>query len=149
MENKELKNKKNRLLTGFTIIELIVVIAIIAVLAAIVLVNVTQYIAKGKDSSIKGNMSSMATIAAAYYDNNSSNFLAGGSTATTLNDAAWQAGVAAINDANGPSNSVTSNVISSAWCVQSALNATGSWCVDSTGYKGNTASCDNSAANCQ
>ena len=35
---------------GFTIIELIVVIAIIAVLAAIVMVNVTKYIAQGKDA---------------------------------------------------------------------------------------------------
>ena len=36
---------------GFTIIELIVVIAIIAILAAIVMVNVTQYINKGKDAA--------------------------------------------------------------------------------------------------
>ena len=43
---------------GFTIIELIVVIAIIAVLATIVLVNVTQYINRGKDAAIKGNLSS-------------------------------------------------------------------------------------------
>ena len=43
---------------GFTIIELLVVIAIIAVLAAIVLVNVTQYINKGKDAAIKGNLTS-------------------------------------------------------------------------------------------
>ena len=40
--NKNLSKK------GFTIIELLVVIAIIAVLAAIVLVNVTKYINKGK-----------------------------------------------------------------------------------------------------
>lgn len=53
---------------GFTIIELIVVIAIIAVLAAIVMVNVTSYIAKSKDSAIKGNMHSMAVDAAKFYD---------------------------------------------------------------------------------
>ncbi|MDP2741313.1 MAG: prepilin-type N-terminal cleavage/methylation domain-containing protein [bacterium] len=53
---------------GFTIIELIVVIAIIAVLAAIVMVNVTSYIAKGKDVSIKGNLSTALTNAAVYYD---------------------------------------------------------------------------------
>jgi len=53
---------------GFTIIELIVVIAIIAVLAAIVMVNVTSYIAKSKDSAIKGNMHSMAVNSIKYYD---------------------------------------------------------------------------------
>ncbi|MEI7424687.1 MAG: prepilin-type N-terminal cleavage/methylation domain-containing protein, partial [Candidatus Staskawiczbacteria bacterium] len=42
--------------SGFTIIELIVVIAIIAILAAIVMVNVTQYINKSKDASVKVTM---------------------------------------------------------------------------------------------
>jgi len=41
---------------GFTIIELIVVIAIIAVLASLVLVNVTTYIGKSKDTKAKGDM---------------------------------------------------------------------------------------------
>lgn len=44
---------------GFTIIELIVVIAIIAILASVVMVNVTQYINKSKDASIKANMDSI------------------------------------------------------------------------------------------
>ena len=61
-----MQNKKNKLLTGFTIIELIVVIAIIAVLATIVLVNVTQYINKAKDSAIKANLDTIRTNAAAY-----------------------------------------------------------------------------------
>jgi Tfp pilus assembly protein PilE len=126
---------------GFTIIELIVVIAIIAVLAAIVLVNVTQYIAKGKDASIKGNMASIATIAAAYYDNNTSSYTGLGS------DAAYAAGIVAIDDANG-SGTVTDEIISGAYCVESTLNAGGSWCVDSTGYKGSTAECDATTADC-
>jgi prepilin-type N-terminal cleavage/methylation domain-containing protein len=127
---------------GFTIIELIVVIAIIAVLAAIVLVNVTQYIAKGKDASIKGNMSSMATIAASFYDNNTSDF-------TGLRvDAAFAAGVAAIDDANGgEADDANAQADASNWCVSSPLNATGIWCVDSTGFKGAllTGSCDGAA----
>ena len=53
---------------GFTIIELIVVIAIIAVLATIVMINVTSYIAKGKDAAIKGNLASVLTNAAVYYE---------------------------------------------------------------------------------
>lgn len=63
-----MKIKKDKFLAGFTIIELVVVIAIIAVLSAIVMVNVTSYIAKSKDSAIKGNMHSMAVNSIKYYD---------------------------------------------------------------------------------
>jgi prepilin-type N-terminal cleavage/methylation domain-containing protein len=69
MQTKNLGDKKNRLLTGFTIIELIVVIAIIAVLASIVLVNVTSYINKGKDAAAEGNLASLITNGAVWYDN--------------------------------------------------------------------------------
>ena len=137
---------------GFTIIELIVVIAIIAVLAAIVLVNVTQYIAKGKDASIKGSMSSMATIAAAFYDGHSSNFLANGGSASSINDSAFIAGVAAVNNANGDSNDVVVRVIAGSWCVESKLNdsSAGNWCVDAQGYKGNSLHCGNATnAKCE
>jgi len=56
---------------GFTIIELIVVIAIIAVLAGIVLVNVTQYINRGKDAAAQGNLATMMTNGAVYFDEHS------------------------------------------------------------------------------
>ncbi|MCX6721018.1 MAG: prepilin-type N-terminal cleavage/methylation domain-containing protein [Candidatus Staskawiczbacteria bacterium] len=52
---------------GFTIIELVVVIAIIAILAAIVIVNVSSYIAQAKDAVIKAEMSSLVTMGANYY----------------------------------------------------------------------------------
>jgi prepilin-type N-terminal cleavage/methylation domain-containing protein len=55
---------------GFTIIELLVVVAIIAVLTGIVLVNVTQYTGKGKNSSIKGNLNSIFTGGVQYFENN-------------------------------------------------------------------------------
>src|SRR3989344_3007566 len=57
---------------GFTIIELLVVVAIIAVLAAIVLVNVTAYINRGKNAAIKGNLSTVLVNSAVYFDENSS-----------------------------------------------------------------------------
>lgn len=57
-----MKNKK-----GFTIIELIVVIAIIAILAAIVMVGVTQYIAKARDAKVKSDISQIAKDAMAKY----------------------------------------------------------------------------------
>lgn len=67
---------------GFTIIELIVVIAIIAVLAAIVLVNVTQYINKSKDAAAQGNLASMLTASAIYYETKSNyfNYISGSSS---------------------------------------------------------------------
>ena len=136
---------------GFTIIELIVVIAIIAVLAAIVLVNVTQYIAKGKDASIKGNMSSMATMAAAWYDNPAhTGFLGLATEGAVLGDAAYESGIASIDTANG-TGAVSDQIVAvtgSAWCVQSDLNDGTDWCVDSTGYKGLTAVCDAGSADC-
>ena len=53
---------------GFTIIELIVVIAIIAVLAGIVMVNVSQYINKAKDSAIRADLNGLFAIAASNAD---------------------------------------------------------------------------------
>jgi len=134
---------------GFTIIELIVVIAIIAVLAAIVLVNVTQYINKGKDASIKGNLSSMMTIAASYYDDNTSNYIGLDNAAKGGSSATFVAGVTAVNDANGTANDVSKNITSSKYCVQSALLTGGNWCVDSTGYKGTSSGCDGTNYDCQ
>ena len=58
MGKRYLKNrlKRSLSLTGFTLIELLVSIAVIATLAAIILFNIVQYINKGKDASIKGNL---------------------------------------------------------------------------------------------
>ena len=119
---------------GFTIIELIVVIAIIAVLAAIVLVNVTQYIAKGKNAAIKGNMSTILTNAAVYYD---------GQNPSTY------VGFPATTGYTQPAASVTANggtvavpvALAGAFCACTTMNVTTaeptgtSYCVDSTGNK--------------
>lgn len=114
---------------GFTIIELIVVIAIIAVLAAIVLVNVTQYIAKSRDAAIKGNMSTIATNAAVYFD---------GRTPTTYvgfpATSSYTTPAAAIGSAGG--TVMNSQASISAFCASVTLNDATTWCIDSTGYKG-------------
>jgi prepilin-type N-terminal cleavage/methylation domain-containing protein len=128
---------------GFTIIELLVVIAIIAVLAAVVMVNVTSYINKGKDAAMKANMATITTAAAAFYDTNSN------STYTGLgSDSSYAAAVAAIESANGASNNVTDEIIAGAYCVETPLLGGGEWCVDSTGYVGATAVCDATTADC-
>jgi type IV pilus assembly protein PilA len=118
---------------GFTIIELIVVVAIIAVLAAIVLVNVTSYINKGKDASIQGNLSSVITNAAVVAD-----------TATDLStvcandtiEAALAAADAAY-DGNTTINQVTDcNDDTAAWAACGQLKVSDAYfCVDYTGAK--------------
>jgi len=120
---------------GFTIIELIVVIAIIAVLAGIVLINVTQYINKGKNAAIEGNLSTLLTDSATYFDTTT------GGTGATFIASSYKSDVsAAITNAGGSLN-VFGDPASQAWCGSSSTLAAGStpastFCVDSTGYKG-------------
>jgi len=114
---------------GFTIIELLVVVAIIAVLAAIVLVNVTQYINKGKDAAIKGNMATILTNAAVYYDGN-------GDYSGFATDAGFTVPSAAISNA-GKAVTAGTKTDGSAFCAcatqYDTTNTT--YCVDSTGAK--------------
>ena len=118
---------------GFTIIELIVVIAIIAVLAGIVLVNVTSYINKGKDSAITGNLASIMTNAAVYFDTNGTyaTFCASPSAAVPL------AAADAANDGNATANQLTDcNDSDTAWAACGQLKVSDNYfCVDSTGAK--------------
>ncbi|MEK7124259.1 MAG: prepilin-type N-terminal cleavage/methylation domain-containing protein [Patescibacteria group bacterium] len=136
----KIKNSK-----GFTIIELLVVVAIIAVLAAIVLVNVTQYINQGKNAAIKGNMTTILTNAAVYYDTNNHY---GGFSASS----GYTAPAAAADSANGASPAAVFGCDKAAcaftdaptrWCSCITLLTTstdsGQFCVDSSGYKGATA----------
>ena len=59
---------------GFTLVEILVVIAIITILAAIVLYSATQYINKGRDATIKGNLVVLVTAGELWYDRNSSKY---------------------------------------------------------------------------
>ena len=152
---------------GFTIIELIVVIAIIAVLAAIVLVNVTQYINKGRDAAAVGNLATMITNGAVFYDKNSTFTSFSGATAAqtiakngtcTAGDQSWVAPCQAIVGQSGgtggnytltmdcstgaASAACTATSITN-WCAQITLLATGTptYCVDSTGNKKQGGTC--------
>jgi prepilin-type N-terminal cleavage/methylation domain-containing protein len=124
-KNDYLKTQK-----GFTIIELIVVIAIIAVLAAIVLVNVTQYINKGRDAAIKGNMATILSSGAVYNDSvgNLGGYCANGTVATAN---------AALTAAKATSLTcfVKSDNTSFCYCANEVTNSLLTFCVDSTGYK--------------
>ncbi|MEK7664711.1 MAG: prepilin-type N-terminal cleavage/methylation domain-containing protein [Patescibacteria group bacterium] len=72
-------DNKNKLLTGFTIIEIIVVIAIIAVLSGIVMVNVGNARAKARDARRKSEMRDLQKALVMYYANNGSFPSTGGS----------------------------------------------------------------------
>jgi prepilin-type N-terminal cleavage/methylation domain-containing protein len=135
MKNKELKNKKNRLLTGFTIIELIVVIAIIAVLAAIVLVNISSYINKGKDAAARGNLATLLTNGAVYFDyaGNYTGF-SGNALFTNVN--------AALNTAGYTLTYNKNDTAPYSFCASVPLKAvSANYCVDSTGAKKNASTC--------
>lgn len=64
--------KKNK---GFTLIELLVVIAIIGILASIVLASLSNARDKGKDASVKSQLSSMRAQAELYFTNKGSYYI--------------------------------------------------------------------------
>jgi len=59
---------------GFTIVELIVVIAIISVLSGIIMFSVTQYISKGKDSNVSGNLAVLVPAGEVFYNGNNNSY---------------------------------------------------------------------------
>ncbi len=119
---------------GFTIVELLVVIAIIAVLASIVLVNVTQYINRGRDAAIRGNMSTILVNSAVFYDST------GAGTYTNFNNNTGYTGpAAAITAANTVTGNPTIFIAGTpgdAYCVRATLRDATIFCIDSTGFKG-------------
>ncbi len=119
--------------SGFTIIELIVVIAIIAVLAAIVLVNVTSYIGKGKDAAVEANMDTLLLNSAVYYNdpNNNSDF------SGFCTDPTYTSVAAAVGNDNSVlyANCGTSPSSTFVACANLVYASGNYWCVDSTGIK--------------
>jgi prepilin-type N-terminal cleavage/methylation domain-containing protein len=61
-----------RLKKGFTLIELVVVIAIVGILSTVILFSVAQYINKGKDSNIKGNLAVLISAGEVHYNGHGS-----------------------------------------------------------------------------
>jgi len=129
---------------GFTIIELIVVIAIIAVLAAIVLVNVTQYINKGKDAAAQGNLASMLTNSAVWISSGNSTYA--GYIASVTGGASYI--TALTNSSAGYTVTQAYTPTDDGFCASVVLKGTGTpnFCVDSSGKKG-TYACTTSGTN--
>ena len=133
--NSRGKNKTKKPLTGFTIIELLVVVAIIAVLAAIVLINVTQYITKGRNAAIKANMSTILTNSAVFFD---SPTLGNGTYTGFDANSGYTVPAAEIVNIG---KTVTPGIIASKFCACATLYDTTfpTYCIDSSGYKKATA----------
>ena len=131
---------------GFTIIELIVVIAIIAILAAIVMMNVTGYINKGKDAAARGDLATLQANAIIF---NSDSTKGNGTFNGFLSDPTYTQVSTALtnlaytltskcNDTNG----LCATTNATTWCASVPLKAdtTKSYCVDSSGNKKEAAS---------
>ena len=134
---------------GFTLIELLVVIAIIGVLSSVVLASINTARTKGNDAAIRSNLSTVATQAALYVDDNFSyGFFdlagapdvcpsAGGSTGSLFDDATIaQAIASAVTGSGGGTSLCIATDDTYAVSVDRPLGfSSGAWCVDSAGTK--------------
>ena len=139
-------NKKNTIKKlvgdkkGFTLIELLVVIAIIGILAAVLMVNLASTRNKARDSAIKLEMGQIRTAMESFYTAGNT-YVGGGASADVV---ALRAGIVA----NGGTAAAPFESAST-WCSEYTLNTGGgSWCVDSTGYAGPIADCEDTNYNC-
>lgn len=132
MQNRK-KGFKNTLLAGFTFIELLVAVAIIAVLSAIILFTIIQYIDKGKDANVKGNLAVLISSGEVYYNSNQN-------INGTGYDGYCDSSVVTTAESEIPKHEDTGIYCSdneSEWaaCAQLFLDDRYAYCVDSRGVK--------------
>jgi len=139
-----LKYNKFNVSDGFTVFEVLIVVTIIFIVTSIVLVNVTTYINKGKDSSIKGDLASLLLNGSLYFDNHGdyNNFCN-----DSLSQNIFNAIVSLRKNCNDSDEENTN------WAACARLNVPvpiKAWCVDSTGTKKqiNNSQCTNGIHSC-
>lgn len=139
--------------SGFTLIELVITITIVGVLSGVILFATTQYINKGKDSNISGNLSILIPAGEVYYTNNGNSYGNGSFTGfcdvqesnvlknsisqmpqRTLapnSSGCWNSS----DNAPGVCCNVASDGQSWAACAPEFTDPQSAWCVDSRGVK--------------
>lgn len=122
-------------------IELVVVVVVIVILSAVILFAVNQYIDKGKDSNIKGNLAILVAAGEKYYDGPGDNSYIGFCESDV---------VLRVRD-QFPSNSCATNTSGDRWaaCVKLFADNSKAYCVDSRGVKQEIDSSDCTYANMQ
>lgn len=133
-------NKNN---FGFTLVEMLVVLAVVSVLITMVVYSSKQYIGKGKDATIKGNLAILITAGEVWYDKNNNSydgFCASSVAAKSLNE---------ISSADKYCNEAV-NDRSWAACASEFVDDTIAFCVDSKGNQKEISNhdCDNNITNC-
>ncbi len=130
---------------GFTLIELLVVIAIIGILASIVVSNVNNARGKGQNATIKANLANMRAEASNYYDTNGQSYASVCTTDSVLLNASSSA--AAVGTTTIPAVQCVGTATGWAMlAIFKTLDTTlpsgkqTSYCVDSNGYAGGSAS---------
>jgi prepilin-type N-terminal cleavage/methylation domain-containing protein len=117
---------------GFTLIELIVVIAIIAVLSGVILFSITQYISKGKDSNVSGNLAVLVPAGEVFYNGNGNSYR-GFCTSNVANNAFSQMPPSTVH--NCAEDSTNNSYQAWAACAREFTNSSLAFCVDSRGVK--------------
>lgn len=134
---------------GFTLVEILVVIAIIAILAVIALYSVTQYINKGRDAIIKGNLVVLVTAGELWYDRNNSSYVKFCNPIDGSNDVKK---ARAVLTEQGTTLVCNVNSVSTAWaaCAKLFVYPDKAYCVDNKGNQKeiNNSACTNSITNC-
>jgi len=131
--------KKNK---AFTLIELLVVLAIIGLLVAIVLVSMGTVRNKGKDAAVKRLMGQIRSVGEVYYASQTPNTYVGFDTSTELGYIETDV----FKNNGGVAFTHFLNI--TAYCFQSPILGGGSWCSDSTGYRGIIANCEGTNFDC-
>ena len=128
---------------GFTLIELVVVIAITAVLSGVILFTVTQYINKGKDSNLYGNLAILIPAGEVFYNGNGNSYegFCSPTSNSVLDNVQKQIPVSSIPDCEGdatPGICCAVDLVShNSWavCAQEFADNTKAYCVDNRGMK--------------